>query len=97
MCTTGAKRIDPSVVVRRRFEVFVDEQLAYEFVSAGIGVQDDFGCKVPKSTLIKTLAGVHPPDRGEYLVDGRRIHFSRHAMRSISASPPSTRTWRSSR
>ena len=28
-----------------------------------------------KSTLIKTLAGVHQPDRGEYLVDGRSVHF----------------------
>src|ERR1700682_440960 len=28
-----------------------------------------------KSTLIKTLAGGHPADRGEYLVDGRRMHF----------------------
>ena len=28
-----------------------------------------------KSTLIKTLAGVHAPDKGEYLVDGRRMHF----------------------
>jgi simple sugar transport system ATP-binding protein len=28
-----------------------------------------------KSTLIKTLAGVHEPDKGEYLVDGRRVHF----------------------
>jgi len=28
-----------------------------------------------KSTLIKTLAGVYPPDKGEYRVDGRRVHF----------------------
>jgi simple sugar transport system ATP-binding protein len=28
-----------------------------------------------KSTLIKTLAGVHVPDKGDYLVDGRRVHF----------------------
>ena len=28
-----------------------------------------------KSTLIKMLAGVHPPDEGDYLVDGRRVHF----------------------
>ena len=28
-----------------------------------------------KSTLIKTLAGVHAPDKGEYLVDGRRMQF----------------------
>ena len=28
-----------------------------------------------KSTLIKTLAGVHAPDKGEYLVDGRPVHF----------------------
>jgi len=28
-----------------------------------------------KSTLIKTLAGVHRPDKGEYLVDGERVHF----------------------
>jgi len=28
-----------------------------------------------KSTLIKTLAGVHAPDQGEYLIDGRPVHF----------------------
>lgn len=28
-----------------------------------------------KSTLIKILAGVHRPDAGEYLVDGRRARF----------------------
>jgi simple sugar transport system ATP-binding protein len=28
-----------------------------------------------KSTLIKTLAGVHRPDKGEYLVDGRPVAF----------------------
>ena len=29
-----------------------------------------------KSTLIKTLAGVHAPDKGDYLVDGERVRFS---------------------
>jgi simple sugar transport system ATP-binding protein len=29
-----------------------------------------------KSTLIKTLAGVHRPDRGRYLVDGQPVRFS---------------------
>jgi len=29
-----------------------------------------------KSTLIKTLAGVHAPNKGEYRVDGKRVHFS---------------------
>ena len=28
-----------------------------------------------KSTLIKILAGVHPPDDGEYRVDGREVRF----------------------
>lgn len=28
-----------------------------------------------KSTLIKTLAGVHRPDRGEYRVDGKAVSF----------------------
>jgi simple sugar transport system ATP-binding protein len=28
-----------------------------------------------KSTLIKTLAGVHRPDKGEYLVDGQPVAF----------------------
>ena len=28
-----------------------------------------------KSTLIKTLAGVHTPSSGEYLVDGKPVHF----------------------
>ncbi|CAM2192358.1 ATP-binding cassette domain-containing protein [Paraburkholderia sp. A1RI_3L] len=28
-----------------------------------------------KSTLIKTLAGVHAPSAGEYLVDGKPVHF----------------------
>ena len=28
-----------------------------------------------KSTLIKTLAGVHRPDRGRYLVEGREVDF----------------------
>ena len=28
-----------------------------------------------KSTLIKALSGCFPPDRGEYLVDGRPVHF----------------------
>lgn len=29
-----------------------------------------------KSTLIKTLSGVHRPDRGEYLIDGRPVVFN---------------------
>ncbi|HMK97414.1 MAG TPA: ATP-binding cassette domain-containing protein, partial [Acidimicrobiales bacterium] len=29
-----------------------------------------------KSTLIKILSGVFPPDRGEFLVDGRPVHFA---------------------
>jgi simple sugar transport system ATP-binding protein len=29
-----------------------------------------------KSTLIKTLSGVHQPDDGEYLVDGKPVHFA---------------------
>lgn len=29
-----------------------------------------------KSTLIKILAGVHKPDAGEYLVEGKRVSFS---------------------
>jgi simple sugar transport system ATP-binding protein len=29
-----------------------------------------------KSTLIKTLSGVHRPDAGEYLVEGKPVHFS---------------------
>ncbi|WP_309683833.1 ATP-binding cassette domain-containing protein [Polaromonas sp.] len=28
-----------------------------------------------KSTLIKTLAGVHAPDKGEYLVEGQAVRF----------------------
>jgi simple sugar transport system ATP-binding protein len=28
-----------------------------------------------KSTLIKTLSGVHPPDEGEYLVEGQPVQF----------------------
>ncbi len=28
-----------------------------------------------KSTLIKTLAGVHQPNRGRYLVEGAEVHF----------------------
>lgn len=35
-----------------------------------------------KSTLIKTLSGVHRPDKGEYLVEGKPVSFSspRHAL-----------------
>jgi simple sugar transport system ATP-binding protein len=29
-----------------------------------------------KSTLIKTLAGVHQPNRGRYLVEGQEVHFT---------------------
>lgn len=29
-----------------------------------------------KSTLIKTLAGVHLPDKGQYLVDGKEVKFN---------------------
>ncbi|NBW48690.1 MAG: sugar ABC transporter ATP-binding protein [Betaproteobacteria bacterium] len=29
-----------------------------------------------KSTLIKTLAGVHSPDKGEYLIDGKPVRFT---------------------
>ncbi|WP_349263711.1 ATP-binding cassette domain-containing protein, partial [Actinocrinis sp.] len=29
-----------------------------------------------KSTLIKILSGVFPPDEGEFLVDGRPVHFA---------------------
>src|SRR5215204_2683065 len=32
-----------------------------------------------KSTLMKILAGVHRPDGGEILIDGRPVHFSRPA------------------
>ncbi len=32
-----------------------------------------------KSVLMKTLMGVHPPDSGEYIVGGKRIHFSHPA------------------
>jgi simple sugar transport system ATP-binding protein len=28
-----------------------------------------------KSTLIKALAGVHAPDQGQYLIDGKPVHF----------------------
>jgi simple sugar transport system ATP-binding protein len=28
-----------------------------------------------KSTLIKALAGVHAPDQGRYLIDGKQVHF----------------------
>jgi len=37
-----------------------------------------------KSTLIKILSGVHQPDSGEYLIDGRRVLLDspRHAMDS---------------
>jgi len=37
-----------------------------------------------KSTLIKILAGVFPPDEGEYLLDGRPVRFRspREALRS---------------
>ena len=48
MCTTSAKRIDPSMVVRRRLKILVDEQLTNEFVGTGISVQNDFGSKVPE-------------------------------------------------
>ncbi|MCX7256894.1 MAG: ATP-binding cassette domain-containing protein [Polaromonas sp.] len=35
-----------------------------------------------KSTLIKTLAGVHTPDKGEYLIEGKPVRFAspRHAL-----------------
>lgn len=29
-----------------------------------------------KSTLIKTLSGVHLPDEGQYLVEGKEVHFN---------------------
>src|SRR5579871_5410874 len=29
-----------------------------------------------KSTLIKTLSGVYTPDKGEYLVEGKPVHFT---------------------
>jgi simple sugar transport system ATP-binding protein len=29
-----------------------------------------------KSTLIKILSGVHQADTGEYLVEGKRVHFN---------------------
>jgi simple sugar transport system ATP-binding protein len=29
-----------------------------------------------KSTLIKTLAGVHTPDKGQYLIDGKPVRFA---------------------
>ena len=32
-----------------------------------------------KSVLMKTLMGVHPPDSGEYIVAGNRVHFSHPA------------------
>jgi ABC-type uncharacterized transport system ATPase subunit len=48
-----------------------------------------------KSTLIKILSGVHGrPSEGEISSTASRCSFARRAMRSIAASPPSTRTWR---
>ena len=50
-----------------------------------------------KSTFIKTLAGVHQPTSGELLMDGKPLvlHTPRDALDAgITASPPSTRTWR---
>lgn len=38
-----------------------------------LGILGDNGAG--KSTLIKTLAGVHAPSAGEYLVDGKPVHF----------------------
>ena len=50
-----------------------------------------------KSTLIKILSGVHQPDHGEILMAASPYGLPLHAMRSMPASPPSTRTSRSSR
>ena len=48
-----------------------------------------------KSTLIKILSGVHTPDDGEILVDGKPVRFALAQGHARSAaSPPSTRTSR---
>ena len=48
-----------------------------------------------KSTLIKILSGVHRPDSGEVLIDGRTgALFEPARSARSSASPPSTRTSR---
>lgn len=50
-----------------------------------------------KSTLIKIIAGLHRHDSGAFRIEGEDVSLSNPARRSTGASPPSTRTSRSSR
>lgn len=50
-----------------------------------------------KSTLIKIIAGLHQHDRGSYEIEGVPVRHASPGRRSTTASPPCTRTWRSSR
>ena len=49
-----------------------------------------------KSTLIKCLSGVHEPDEGQILIDGKEVHITSPMQARSSASRPSTRTSHSS-
>lgn len=46
-----------------------------------------------KSTLIKTLAGVHTPDKGSYLLEGQEMKFNSPREALDRALPPFTKTW----
>ena len=45
-----------------------------------------------KSTLIKIMTGVHQPDRGEILLDGKPVTIRSAAEAQRLASPRSTRS-----
>ena len=50
-----------------------------------------------KSTLIKIIAGLHRHDAGSFPINGEETRLARRARPWTAASPPSTRTSRSSR
>ena len=45
-----------------------------------------------KSTVIKLLSGVHPPDRGTIKIADREVRFASPKMRSKRASPRSSKS-----
>jgi simple sugar transport system ATP-binding protein len=79
MSTSGANATDAPLIECRNLQKWYSGVHALKNVSLTIrrgevlGLVGDNGAG--KSTLIKILSGVHEPDSGETLIEGRRVHI----------------------